>query len=63
MVQDGRLRCERAHRVAEQKERKLRPMLRAQQCAELGHIGNEATKKFLQGWMDKYVAWVKTHNG
>lgn len=28
-----------------------------------GHIGNEATKKFLQGWMDKYVAWVKTHNG
>ncbi len=27
-----------------------------------GHIGNEATKKFLQGWMDKYVAWVKTHN-
>lgn len=28
-----------------------------------GHIGNEATKNFLQGWMDKYVAWVKTHNG
>jgi chromate reductase len=28
-----------------------------------GHIGNEATKKFLQGWIDKYVAWVKTHNG
>ena len=28
-----------------------------------GHIGNEATKKFLQTWMDKYVAWVKTHNG
>lgn len=28
-----------------------------------GHIGNEGTKKFLQGWMDKYVAWVKTHNG
>ncbi|PZQ73928.1 MAG: NADPH-dependent FMN reductase [Variovorax paradoxus] len=28
-----------------------------------GHVGNEATKKFLQGWMDKYVAWVKTHNG
>lgn len=27
-----------------------------------GHIGNEATKKFLQGWVDKYVAWVKTHN-
>ena len=28
-----------------------------------GHIGNEATKQFLQGWVDKYVAWVKTHNG
>lgn len=28
-----------------------------------GHIGNEGTKKFLQGWVDKYVAWVKTHNG
>ena len=27
-----------------------------------GHIGNEATKQFLQGWVDKYVAWVKTHN-
>jgi len=26
-----------------------------------GHIGNEGTKKFLQGWMDKYVAWVKSH--
>ncbi|RYF67515.1 MAG: NADPH-dependent oxidoreductase, partial [Comamonadaceae bacterium] len=25
-----------------------------------GHIGNEATKKFLQTWLDKYVAWVKT---
>ncbi|MDQ7958885.1 MAG: NAD(P)H-dependent oxidoreductase [Pseudomonadota bacterium] len=28
-----------------------------------GHVGNEATRNFLQGWMDKYVAWVKTHNG
>lgn len=28
-----------------------------------GHIGNEDTRKFLQGWMDKYVAWVKKHNG
>ena len=28
-----------------------------------GHIGNESSKQFLQGWMDKYVAWVKTHNG
>ena len=27
-----------------------------------GHIGNEGTKKFLQGWMDKYVAWVKNHS-
>ncbi|RZI96885.1 MAG: NADPH-dependent oxidoreductase [Variovorax sp.] len=27
-----------------------------------GHVGNEATKKFLQAWLDKYVAWVKTHN-
>ncbi|HWT19993.1 MAG TPA: NAD(P)H-dependent oxidoreductase [Variovorax sp.] len=26
-----------------------------------GHIGSEGTKKFLQGWMDKYVAWVKSH--
>ena len=25
-------------------ERKLRPMLRAQQCAELGHVGNEAAE-------------------
>jgi len=27
-----------------------------------GHIGNESTKKFLQTWVDKYVAWVKTHS-
>jgi chromate reductase len=26
-----------------------------------GHIGNEGSKKFLQGWMDKYVGWVKSH--
>ena len=25
-----------------------------------GDIG-EASRKFLQGWMDSYVAWVKTH--
>ena len=24
-----------------------------------GNIGNEDSKKFLQGWMDQYVAWVK----
>lgn len=28
-----------------------------------GHIGNEGTQKFLQAWVDKYVAWVKVHNG
>jgi chromate reductase, NAD(P)H dehydrogenase (quinone) len=27
-----------------------------------GNIG-EASKKFLQGWMDQYVAWVKRHAG
>jgi len=26
-----------------------------------GHIGTEASKKFLQGWMDKYVGWIKSH--
>lgn len=26
-----------------------------------GGIGNEGTKKFLQGWMDKYTAWVRAH--
>src|SRR5215217_6906642 len=26
-----------------------------------GHV-SEASKQFLQGWVDKYVAWVKTHN-
>ena len=24
-----------------------------------GAIGNEGTRKFLQGWMDRYVAWIK----
>jgi len=27
---------------------------------EAGNIGADS-KKFLQGWMDRYVAWVKTH--
>jgi chromate reductase, NAD(P)H dehydrogenase (quinone) len=27
---------------------------------EVGNIG-EGSKKFLQGWMDRYVAWVKKH--
>ncbi len=27
-----------------------------------GSIGSES-RKFLQGWMDRYVAWVKTHSG
>ena len=26
---------------------------------EAGNIANTETKKFLHGWMDKYVAWVK----
>jgi chromate reductase len=25
-----------------------------------GHVG-EASKQFLQGWIDKYAAWVRTH--
>ena len=24
-----------------------------------GEIGNAGTKKFLQGWMDRYVAWIR----
>ena len=28
---------------------------------ETGNIANENTRKFLQGWMDRYVAWVKLH--
>lgn len=27
-----------------------------------GNIGNPGTQKFLQGWMDRYVAWIKTHS-
>ncbi|MBP7567802.1 MAG: NAD(P)H-dependent oxidoreductase [Burkholderiaceae bacterium] len=27
-----------------------------------GEIGAEDTKKFLQTWVDKYVAWVKQHS-
>ena len=30
---------------------------------EGGGIANENTRKFLQGWMDRYVAWVKLHAG
>src|ERR1041384_3553066 len=26
---------------------------------EAGHIANAESKKFLQGWMDKYAMWVK----
>jgi chromate reductase len=26
-----------------------------------GAIANEGTRKFVQGWMDKYVAFVKAH--
>ena len=26
-----------------------------------GEIANADTKKFLQGWMDQFVAWVKAH--
>jgi chromate reductase, NAD(P)H dehydrogenase (quinone) len=28
---------------------------------DAGNIANAETKKFLHGWMDKYVAWVKKH--
>lgn len=28
---------------------------------EAGNIGNERSKKFLQGWMDRYVEWIKKH--
>jgi chromate reductase len=28
---------------------------------EAGNIGNEDSRKFLQNWMDHYVAWVKKH--
>ena len=26
-----------------------------------GHIGPDEVRKFLQTWMDAYVAWIKTH--
>ena len=28
-----------------------------------GGIGNEGTRKFLQTWMNQYVAWIKKHSG
>jgi chromate reductase len=28
---------------------------------DAGNIGNEDSRKFLQNWMDGYVAWVKKH--
>jgi chromate reductase len=28
---------------------------------ESGNIGNADSRKFLQGWMDRYVGWVKQH--
>ncbi|MDE2400046.1 MAG: NAD(P)H-dependent oxidoreductase [Burkholderiales bacterium] len=28
---------------------------------EAGNLANADSKKFLQGWMDRYVAWVKKH--
>ncbi|VWX63435.1 2-hydroxy-1,4-benzoquinone reductase [Burkholderiales bacterium 8X] len=28
---------------------------------EQGNIGDASTQKFLQTWMDKYLAWVKAH--
>lgn len=30
---------------------------------DAGHIASPDTKKFLQGWMDKYVSWVKKITG
>ena len=30
---------------------------------EAGNIANSDTRKFLHGWMDKYVAWVKKLTG
>lgn len=29
---------------------------------EGGKLANEESRKFLQGWMDRYVAWVKKHS-
>jgi chromate reductase len=28
-----------------------------------GGFGNDSTRKFLQGWMNQYVAWVRKHAG
>ena len=28
---------------------------------EAGNLASPDTAKFLQGWMDRYVAWVKRH--
>jgi chromate reductase len=28
-----------------------------------GHIAEGASKTFLQGWVDKYVAWIRIHTG
>ena len=30
---------------------------------DAGNIANPETRKFLHGWMDKYVAWVKKFTG
>lgn len=30
---------------------------------ERGNLANASTTKFLQGWTDRYVAWVKKHAG
>jgi chromate reductase, NAD(P)H dehydrogenase (quinone) len=30
---------------------------------ENGAIGIESTQKFLQQWVDRYVAWIKRHSG
>jgi chromate reductase len=29
---------------------------------DAGHIGKDDTRKFLQGWMDRYVDWVRRHS-
>jgi chromate reductase len=28
-----------------------------------GHVAEGSTKQFLQGWVDKYVAWIRDHKG
>ena len=30
---------------------------------DAGNFANAETRKFLHGWMDKYVAWVKRLTG